>query len=395
MRITDLKQLTNVASNDILYIVDVSDTTDFLSGSSKRVTVSNFLSSSGIPVVSEGALLVNSNGYIYGQSELFISDGILNQYQLSEQISGSTDVFVFVNGINQIPSINYSISSSTLNLSGVPSSGSKIEVRRLYDNKASVTISTGSANVEYFAGNGLSSSFALSSSTLVLHEYDVLLSIDGLIQKPTSDYTIVGSNLSFTTPPPNNTEIEVRYLNPISTIVSGSITINNYNITSSVVTGSSSGSGFPFSGSAIITGSLLITGSETISGSLTVTNGFILGNTTISASGNSLYLNNNILRVVQTAYFSSSISSSSEKGVLNIRNDLLQSRTLLGGYMYINNVSPTNDATINLYNSFTSILFQNETIAPSKTLVLTLSDFVPLTMSGSGIFTVQITSSIA
>jgi hypothetical protein len=292
-----------------------------------------------------------------------------------------------------------------------------------------------------------------------------LVSIDGLIQKPTTDYSITGSLLNFTVPPPNNTDVEVRYLSPQTfTIVSGS------------GGGGGTGAGFPFSGSAVITGSLLVTdyisgsftgsllgtssysndsisssytltasnsfnsisssyaltssysfnslsssnstyaitasyallvsgsggsgagfpfsGSAVITGSLNVTNTVTINDTTISASNGDLYLNGTLLRTIRYAYFSSSISSSTEIGILNVRNDLLQGKSLLNGDIYVNNLSTSSNATLNIYNASTSTLFQSETISPSQNLILNLTDFVPLKISGSGYFSFQITSSV-
>jgi hypothetical protein len=276
-----------------------------------------------------------------------------------------------------------------------------------------------------------------------------LVSIDGLIQKPTTDYSITGSLLNFTVPPPINTDVEVRYLSPQTfTIVSGS-------------GGGGTGAGFPFSGSAVITGSLLVTdyisgsftgsllgtssysndsisssyaltssysfnslsssnsiyaitasyallvsgsggssagfpfsGSAVITGSLNVTNTVTINDTTISASNGDLYLNGTLLRTIRYAYFSSSISSSTEIGILNVRNDLLQGKSLLNGDIYVNNLSTSSNATLNIYNTTTSTLFQTETVSPSQNLILNLTDFVPLKISGSGYFTFQITSSV-
>ena len=304
--------------------------------------------------------------------------------------------------------------------------------------------------VEYFAGNNSSSQFTLTNGQTVLHNYDVLVSIDGLIQKPTTDYSITGSLLNFTVPPPNNTDVEVRYLSPQTfTIVSGS------------GGGGGTGAGFPFSGSAVITGSLLVTdyisgsftgslfgtssysnnsissscaltssysfnslsssnsiyaitasyallvsgsggsgagfpfsGSAVITGSLNVTNTVTSNDTTISASNGDLYLNGTLLRTIRYAYFSSSISSSTETGILNVRNDLLQGKSLLNGNIYVSNLSTSSNATLNIYNTTTSTLFQSETVSPSQNLILNLTDFVPLKISGSGYFSFQITSSV-
>lgn len=484
MRITDLNTLVTASLSDILYIVDVSDTSDFLSGSSKQITVGNFFSSSGVLGGSGGGgggtggsgYLILTSSYISSsfnlQSETFTSNGVQTSYTLSTSIPQSDDIFVFINGVTQLPVVNYSVTGSTLNLNGVPTSGSKIEVRKLLS-EIFVTFITGSMGVEYFAGNGLTSSYTRTSSQTVNNNYDVLVSIDGLIQKPTIDYTVTGSSLIFTTPPPNNTEIEVRYLNPQtfttitgggsgagfpysgSAVITGSLLVTNYisgSLTGSLLGTSSysltssyalnsSGTGFPFSGSAVITGSLLVTnnisgsvtgsllgtssysnnslsssyavtasyalnavggsgtgfpfsGSAVITGSLTVTQTITLNNTVISASGDTLYLNSNPISVLRFAYFSSSISSSSEVGIVNIRNQLLQGRSLLSGNIYVTNLSTGSSLTMNIYNASTNALFQTETLAASQNGIYNLTDFIPLKISGSGYFSFQITSSV-
>ena len=503
MRITDLNTLVTASLSDILYIVDVSDTGDFISGSSKQITVGNFFSSSNVGGGGGGSgggsgyLILTSSvvsSSVNIDSTVFTSNGVQTAYNVSGSVTESADdLLVFINGVSQIPNVNYTLSSSILTFSGTPSSGSKIDVRRS-NSVLSVTFITSSMGVEYFTGNNSSSQFTLTNGQTVLHNYDVLISLDGLIQKPTTDYSITGSILNFTVPPPINTDVEVRYLSPQTfTLITGS--------------GGSggSGAGFPFSGSAVITGSLLVTnyisgsftgsllgtssyaltasnanntvsssysltssytftasnannalsssytlsssyaltssysfnsnsasyanesnnsnnsiyaitasyalttsgsggggsgagfpfsGSAVITGSLNVSQTITLNNTVISASGNTLYINGSPISILQFAYFSSSISSSTETGILNVRNDLLQGKSLLNGDIYVNNLSTASNATLNIYNASTSVLFQTETILPSQNLILNLTDFIPLKLSGSGYFTFQITASV-
>jgi hypothetical protein len=480
MRITDLNTLVTASLNDILYIVDVSDTGDFISGSSKQITVGNFFSSSNVGGGGGGGggggsgYLVLTSSVVSASvnidSTVFISNGIQTAYNVSGSATESADdLIVFINGVSQIPNVNYTLSSSILTFSGTPSSGSKIDVRRA-SSVLSVTFITSSMGVEYFTGNNSSSQFTLTNGQTVLHNYDVLVSLDGLIQKPTTDYSITGSILNFTVPPPINTDVEVRYLSPQTFTL----------ITGSGGSGGGSGAGFPFSGSAVITGSLLVTnyisgsftgsllgtssyaftasnannalsssytlsssyaltssysfnsnsssyantssnsiyaitasyalftsgsgggsgtgfpfsGSAVITGSLNVSQTITLNNTVISASGNTLYLNGSPISVLQFAYFSASISSSTEVGILNVRNTLLQGRSLLNGNVYISNLSSGSNMTMNIYNSNTNALFQTETILPTQNLILNLTDFIPLKISGSGYFLFQITSSV-
>ncbi len=514
MRITDLNTLVTASLSDILYIVDVSDTGDFISGSSKQITVGNFFSSSNVGGGGGGGgggsgyLILTSSvvsSSVNIDSAVFTSNGVQTAYNVSGSVTEvADDVIVFINGVSQIPNVNYTLSSSILTFSGTPSSGSKIDVRRA-SSVLSVTFITSSMGVEYFTGNNSSSQFTLTNGQTVLHNYDVLISLDGLIQKPTTDYSITGSILNFTVPPPINTDVEVRYLSPQTFTL----------ITGSGGGGGGSGAGFPFSGSAVITGSLLVTnyisgsftgsllgtssyaltasnanntvsssysltssytftaltssyaftalsssyaftasnannalsssyaltssysfnsnsasyannsnnsiyaitasyalttsgsgggggsgagfpfsGSAVITGSLNVSQTITLNNTVISASGNTLYINGSPISILQFAYFSSSISSSTETGILNVRNTLLQGKSLLNGNIFINNLSSGSSMILNIYNSNTNALFQTETLSPLQTTIYELTDFLPLTISGSGYFTLQITASV-
>ena len=530
MRITDLNTLVTASLNDILYIVDVSDTGDFISGSSKQITVGNFFSSSNVGGGGGGGgggsgyLILTSSvvsSSVNIDSTVFTSNGVQTAYNVSGSVTEvADDIIVFINGVSQIPNVNYTLSSSILTFSGTPSSGSKIDVRRA-SSVLSVTFITSSMGVEYFAGNNSSSQFTLTNGQTVLHNYDVLVSLDGLIQKPTTDYSITGSTLNFTVPPPNNTDVEIRYLSPQiftlisgsggsgggsgagfpfsgSAVITGSLLVTNYisgsftgsllgtasysnntlsssyaftasnanntvsssyaltssytltasdannalsssyaltssysfnsnsasyanNSNNSIYAitasyalttsgsggGGGSGEGFPFSGSAVITGSLLVSGSGiintgslfvsgsgSINGNLNVTQTITINDTNISASSGDLYLNGTLLRTIRYAYFSSSISSSSQVGILDIRTTLLSGKSLLSGNIYVNNLSTSSNAVINIYNSSSLSLFQTETVTPSQNLILNLTDFVPLIISGSGNFLFQITSSV-
>jgi len=489
MRITDLNTLVTASLSDILYIVDVSDTGDFISGSSKQITVGNFFSSSNVGGGGGGGggggsgYLVLTSSVVSSsvslESQTIISDGSTSVYTITGSYINSSDVLVFINGVSQIPITNYNVTSSTLTLNGIPASGSKIDVRRA-NSVLSVTFITSSMGVEYFAGNNSSSQFTLTNGQTVLHNYDVLVSLDGLIQKPTTDYSITGSILNFTVPPPNNTDVEVRYLSPQtftfisgsgggsgagfpfsgSAVITGSLLVTDYisgsftgsllgtasyaltasntisssyalsssnSFTSSYAfnannaftavtasyalfasgSGGGSGTGFPFSGSAVITGSLLVSGSGiintgslfvsgsgSINGNLNVTQTITINDTNISASSGDLYLNGTLLRTIRYAYFSSSISSSFQVGILDVRTTLLAGKSLLSGNIYVNNLSTSSNAVINIYNSSSLSLFQTETVTPSQNLILNLTDFVPLIISGSGNFLFQITSSV-
>ena len=59
----------------------------------------------------------------------------------------------------------------------------------------------------YVSGSNV---YTLSQSAVAAN--DLLLSVNGVVQTPTTDYTISGTTLTFVTAPANNAEITFRYL---------------------------------------------------------------------------------------------------------------------------------------------------------------------------------------
>lgn len=106
-KLTELAELTSVASGDFLYVVDVSDTTDSSDGTSKKITKSNLVDVSGQTFTSvsitEGT--TSSNAVNFGADtnlyrsaannlktdDAFTATGITNLASLSLYESGSTN----------------------------------------------------------------------------------------------------------------------------------------------------------------------------------------------------------------------------------------------------------------------------------------------------------------
>jgi hypothetical protein len=79
---------------------------------------------------------------------------------------------------------------------------------------ASSNVSYNSPSIVLFTGNGVDSLFAIPLSAYVGNNpLDYLISINGLIQTPTVNFTINSNSLSFTSPPPKNTSIQLQSSN--------------------------------------------------------------------------------------------------------------------------------------------------------------------------------------
>ena len=171
-----------------------------------------------------GGILVNTSSLITAtltsSTQQFVGDGLTANYGLNELSKSATDFIVFINGIGQRPTASYNVvSQSTIVFTSPPASGSNVEIR-YFTTALQVSFATSSIGAEYYTGNNSSSVFLLTQQ-YVYHDYDVIVSLDGLIQKPTIDYTInSGSYLNFIVPPPADTDIEVRYIVVTTTAIS-------------------------------------------------------------------------------------------------------------------------------------------------------------------------------
>jgi len=152
----------------------------------------------------------------------FTGDGSDTTFSLSTTPAlPSKTMLVFVNGVFQKYTTNYSVSGTTLTFTSAPANNAVIVAINM-NNSSEVVISSVSNNSitnaklnlsyapSYFTGDGSSTAFTLTESN---HSVNTLLVTEnGVLQKPSDDYTVSGTTLTFTTAPVNNVQIGVRYL---------------------------------------------------------------------------------------------------------------------------------------------------------------------------------------
>lgn len=138
----------------------------------------------------------------------FTGDGTTVTYTLSVTPTSINSVFVNYNGAF-IGRGSYSLSGANLTFGSAPANNSSIEVTTVQG----LTIGSGSFTTRTATGDGSTANYTVSSGTTVS---SVLVALDGVVQVPTTDYTISGSTLTFTTPPSNTVEIQIRELSVAS-----------------------------------------------------------------------------------------------------------------------------------------------------------------------------------
>ena len=131
-------------------------------------------------------------------------------FSLPDTIVDIDNVNVYVSGVYQYPS-NYTVSGNTVtfNPSSIPTAGTdNVHIRH---NVTATTLTEGAAfsTSGSLVGDGTTVTFALGGSPRSADHTMVFL--EGVYQEK-ENYSIAGSNITFTTAPPNGYSIEVKYV---------------------------------------------------------------------------------------------------------------------------------------------------------------------------------------
>lgn len=134
----------------------------------------------------------------------FAGNGVADTYTLSVTPTSVNSVFVNYNGAF-VGRGSYSLDGANLTFGSVPANGASIEVTTI----EGLTIGSGAFTTRTATGDGSETDYTVTSGATAS---SVLATLDGVLQTPTSDYTISGSTLTFTTAPYNGAAIQIREL---------------------------------------------------------------------------------------------------------------------------------------------------------------------------------------
>jgi hypothetical protein len=196
--------------------------------------IGSFTSGAGIEISANGLLTANLSGLNVEASNIF-TDSILVQGNveangliingfevLSSTSAGDINANTLTANVvisrvwsglytdNVIEGANLYFTNTRAIGAFVPGSSIVIEANG-YINTANVSAYLSYASSQTFTGNGVQQVFTLSSS---IDDPDTLIvSINGLVKVPETDYTVSGNQLTFISAPAGSAAIEVRYLN--------------------------------------------------------------------------------------------------------------------------------------------------------------------------------------
>jgi len=140
-------------------------------------------------------------------TDVATGDGSTVAFTLSEEPANVAGIMVFVDGILQKATTNYSLSGTTLTFTTAPEAAAEIETKHLTIR----SIARRSTDFQYdtFTGDGSTVAFTLGTAGATTNS--AFIFYNGIALKPTSDYSISGVTLTLTFAPVALSEIMARY----------------------------------------------------------------------------------------------------------------------------------------------------------------------------------------
>ena len=147
----------------------------------------------------------------------FVANGSQTSFALSIAPQAKDYTFVNIDGVEQLRSA-YSLSGSTIILSEAPSANANIDVTTFYA-LSNTTLGQPAFVTRTYTGTGSQTNFTVTPNVV---STGILVTENGILQTPETDYTVSGNVLTFTTAPASNVAIQIRELGTVvaSTTVS-------------------------------------------------------------------------------------------------------------------------------------------------------------------------------
>jgi hypothetical protein len=204
-----------------LYTANVVETAGNLYFTNTRV-VAALVAGDNITIESNGR--ISSSGGGGGLTQLTVSSsqtltGGNKNYTLSSSVNNANSIIVSINGMVQAPAIDYTLNGGQgLQFSANTTANALIEVKyygysALSPNVAvvssSVTIPTVAGQTAYMMGAN------------VTQAQSIMVALDGLIQRPTVDYTVNNTTITMIPAPPEGSNIEIRFFGQEAVALAG------------------------------------------------------------------------------------------------------------------------------------------------------------------------------
>ncbi len=134
----------------------------------------------------------------------FTGNSVQTVFTLSVSPTSVNNTFVNIDGVFQLRDA-YSISGANITFDSAPVTSASIEVTTT----ELLATGQGSFVTRNYTGNNVQTTFTVTSGVTAS---SVLVAENGILQLPTTDYTVSGANLIFTTAPASTVAIQIREL---------------------------------------------------------------------------------------------------------------------------------------------------------------------------------------
>jgi len=262
------------------------------------------------------------------------------------------NVLVFINGVYQRPTTDYTVSGTTLTFGTAPASSDAITIKELVEG-ANIINDTGL--VRAYTGDGSTTAYNVTTGKA---QEEFLVFINGVYQRPTNEYTVSSGTLTFVTAPVSADVITIKELaegigSEILTIADDTSTTTSFNAGDTLTL--SGGTGL----------------SSTISGDVVT---FAIDNTVVTTTGSQTLTNKTLTSPV--------ISSISNTGTLTLptstdtlvgrdTTDTLTNKTISGSSNTLSNIGNASLTNSSITINGTAVsLGGSTTISTASTLTI-------------------------
>ena len=165
--------------------------------------------------------------------QVLTGDGTTTQFNL-DHMAVPTSLLVVLDGIVQEPEHSYSTAMSggqpKINFSEAPDNLGRISIVYLGNELLTATPATSNTHIDEFNGDNNATAFTLTRTPAANSAANFAVFVDNVYQRYGSSYayTVSGSTINFTSPPPTGTNniqvIQLNGTNTLNTVADGAIT---------------------------------------------------------------------------------------------------------------------------------------------------------------------------
>jgi hypothetical protein len=144
-----------------------------------------------LTISATGGTSVSANGNFGGDFTVATASGSATTFTSPIATNLANNIIVSVDGLMQRPTTDYTIAGTTVTFGSAPASGTAVMIRSFsggFTNKAGI-------NVQTFTCNGSNTVYKLADPVVGLN--DVIVTVNGIVQRPTTDYTYASPNITF------------------------------------------------------------------------------------------------------------------------------------------------------------------------------------------------------